>query len=146
MDDAMEKEGRLSVSKYKVFLIIIKYLPYLIMLLDWVNTSLCMFGKQVIAVSYIGGTSYLVLLSMLLTSYVFNFCSYHRVPLYYILINNTIVLYDYYIGIPIPDKGMLDLNIALVGATILVMTLLYIKEKRHGKLNEHAKKSIGESN
>lgn len=97
-----------------------------------------MFGKQLVAISYIGGTSYLVLLSMLLTSYVFEFCSYHRVPLYYILLNNTLVLYDYYIGIPISNKGMLDFNLMLIGSTIGLMTILYWKEKQHGKFDNAA--------
>ena len=89
----------------KVFLLIIKYLLYLIMLLDWANTFLCTFGIRLVVLSYIGGTSYLILLSMLLVSWVFDFCSYHRVPIYYILVNNTLILYDYYVGIPISNKG-----------------------------------------
>lgn len=138
MDVVMAREEKLGRNKYKLFLLIIKYLPYLIMLLDWINTFSCVFGKQWVAISYIGGTSYLVLLSMLLTSYVFEFCSYHRVPLYYILLNNTLVLYDYYIGIPISNKGMLDVNLTLIGATIIVMTILYWKEKKYGKLNANS--------
>lgn len=110
------------------------------MLIEVVRTFSCMFGKKEVVLSYIGGTSYLVLLSMLLTSYVFDFCSYHRVPLYYILVNNTLVLYDYYVGLPIDNKGMLDLNIVLIGGTIILMTILYCKEKRHGRFNENSEK------
>lgn len=126
----VERLGKRSV---KLFLIVIKYLPHLIVLLDWANTFLCTFGIQSIALSYIGGTSYLVLLFMLLVSWVFNFCSYHRVPIYYILVNNTLVLYDYYVGIPISDTRLLDINISLIGATIIIMTLLYIKERKQWK-------------
>lgn len=104
MEVVMAMEENLRRRKYKFFLVIIKYLPYLIMLLDWLHTFSCVFGKQWVAISYIGGTSYLVLLSMLLISYVFEFYSYHRVSLYYILLNNTLVLYDYYIGIPISNQ------------------------------------------
>lgn len=132
-EEDMAVEERLGKRSVKVFLSVIKYLPHLIMLLDWANTFLCTFGIQPIALSYIGGTSYLVLLFMLLVSWVFNFCSYHRVPIYYILVNNTLVLYDYYVGIPISNKGLLDINIVLIGATILIMTLLYVKERKKWK-------------
>ena len=135
----MAREERLKRSEYKVFLIIIKYLPYLIMILEVVNTFACIFGKQLIALSYIGGTSYLVLLFMLLTSYVFDFCSYHRVPIYYILTNNTLTLWDFYVGIPVSNAGILDINLVLVGSTVLLMTLLYCKEKKHGRFNESFK-------
>lgn len=135
MEVVMEKVENSVRRKHKVFLLMIKYLPHLIMLIDVLHTFSCMFGRQEVVLSYIGGTSYLVLLSMLLTSYVFNFCSYHRIPLYYILVNNTLVLYDYYVGLPISNKGMLDLNLVLIGGTIILMTILYCKEKKHGKLN-----------
>lgn len=138
----MVMEENLKRRKYKYFLITIKYLPYLIMLLDWIHTFSCIFGQHWVAISYIGGTSYLVLLSMLLTSYVFEFCSYHRIPLYYILLNNTIILYDYYIGISISSKEILDINLILIGITIVIMTLLYLKEKKHGKFNISFKKNI----
>lgn len=132
MDEGMAVVEKFDARrvKHRAFLITIKYLPHLIMLLDWANTFLCIYGKQYVAISYIGGTSYLVLLFMLLTSYAFEFCSYHRVPIYYIFINNSLVLYDYYIGLPIDNKGMLDLNITLIGATVIIMTALYIKESR----------------
>lgn len=73
---------------------------------------------------------------MLLTSFAFNFCSYHRVPIYYIIFNNSLVLYDYYVGIPISDARILDLNLVLIGTTIIIMALLYYKEKKHGRSSE----------
>ena len=122
--------------KHKVFLVAIKYIPYLIMLLDVIHTFACIFDKDMPVLSYIGGTSYLVLLFMLLTSFAFNFCSYHRVPIYYIIFNNSLVLYDYYVGIPISDARILDLNLVLIGTTIIIMALLYYKEKKYGRSNE----------
>lgn len=120
--------------KYKAFLVLLKCLPYLIMLMDWANTFLCMFGKEFAWLSYVGGTSYLVLLFMWVASFVFNFCSYHRVPLWYIFVNNSLVLYDTYIGLPLDNKELLDLNLVLVGGTIVLMTILYIREKRRWKV------------
>lgn len=126
----MQKEERLKRSKYKIFLIIVKYIPYVLMLLDILHTFGSIFGKSLPIVSYIGGTSYLVVISMILTSFIFDFCSYHRVPLYYILVNNSLILYDYYIGIPVSNKGFLDISIVLVGLTVVTMTVLYCKEKK----------------
>ena len=130
----MEKAGNLGKRSVKAFLIVIKYLPHLIMVLEIIRTFSCIFGKQTVVLSYIGGTSYLVLLFMLLTSFVFDFCSYHRVPIYYILANNTLTLWDYYVGIPISNARLLDLNLVLVGITVIVMTVLYCKERRKWKV------------
>ena len=135
MEAAMEKVESYVRRKHKFFLFTIKYLPYLIMIVEVIRTFSCIFGKQEVVLSYIGGTSYLVLLFMLLTSFAFDFCSYHRVPIYYILVNNSLTLYDYYIGIPVSNAGMLDINLVLVGSTVLIMTLLYCKEKKHGRFN-----------
>ena len=143
---AMTEEASLRRRSVKAFLIVIKYLPYAIMLLGMVRTFSCIFGKESVALTYIGGTSYLVILFMLLTSYVFDFCSYHRVPIYYILINDTLVLYDYYIGIPISNARLLDVNLVLVGATVLLMTILYCKEKRHGRFNTASKGGVTTDN
>ena len=120
--------------KYKAFLVVLKCLPYLIMLLSMANTFLCLFDEQCEWLSYIGGTSYLVIAFMWLTSFVFNFCSYHRVPIYYVLINDSMILYDYYYGLPLDNKEMLDLNLVLVGGTVVLMTILYIWEKKRWKV------------
>ena len=135
----MEKAENSVRRKHKFFLLAIKYLPYLIMVIEVVRTFSCIFGKQEVVLSYIGGTSYLVLLFMLLTSFAFDFCSYHRVPIYYILTNNTLTLWDFYVGIPVSNAGILDINLVLVGSTVLLMTLLYCKEKKHGRFNESFK-------
>lgn len=132
----MEKVESSVKRRHKVFLVTIKYIPYLIMILDVVHTFACIFGVQLPSLTYIGGTSYLVLLFMLLTSFAFDFCSYHRVPIYYILTNNTLTLWDFYVGIPVSNAGILDINLVLVGSTVLLMTLLYCKEKKHGRFNE----------
>lgn len=132
----MGTEGYLERRKVKIFLLAIKYIPYIIMLIHIAHTFGCIFGMYMPYLSYIGGTSYLVLIFILLTSYIFNFCSYHRVPIYYIITNNSLTLYDYYIGIPISNAGILDINLVLVGATIILMTILYYKEKIHNKTNE----------
>ena len=53
------KEEVLSKSKYKLFLAVLKYLPYLLMLIDIVNTY-----TQLPVVAYVGGVSYLGIVFM----------------------------------------------------------------------------------
>lgn len=142
----MAKEENLEKRNVKLFLLVIKYIPYVVMLLGMVRTLSYILGYYPIVLSYIGGTSYLTILLMLLTSFVFNFCSYHRVPIYYILVNDTLTLYDYHIGIPLSNASMLDLNLVLIGITVFGMTLLYCKEKKNGRLKNSFEARANQNN
>lgn len=116
----MKKEV-LSNRKYKLFLAVLKYLPYLLMLIDIVNTY-----AQLPIVAYVGGVSYLGIVFMWLTSTFFRFCSYHRIPLYYLFVNNTLVLFRDYFSM---NTTTIDHHLATVGITAIVLTFIYILEK-----------------
>jgi hypothetical protein len=117
----MKDREVLSRSKYKLFLTVLKYLPYLLMLIDIVNTYA---GKPI--VSFIGGVSYLGIMFMWLTSTFFRFCAYHRIPLYYLLMNNTLTLFRDYFGM---CTDRLDKHLATAGMTAMILTFIYIIEK-----------------
>ena len=76
----------------------------------------------------IGGVSFLPLLFLYLASYAFHFCEYHRMFLHYIVVNNILTLYDFYIGIPISDKMLFTIHVALVGQLLFLVLYLYKKE------------------
>ena len=99
----MEKVVGLKKDKtlYKVFLIILKYIPHLF---AFTYTLYTLLGFCGIDWNIIGCFFHISLFSwiyLLLTSIIFKFCYVHRLPLYYIGVNEFITSIDYYIGIPI---------------------------------------------
>ena len=117
---------------YKVFLVVLKVLPIAFALCAALNTVLSFLAIDLVILSYIGGVTFLSLLFMYLSSYVFNFCAYHRVFLDYAVINNIINVIDLYIGIPVTDLGMLCVQMIILFVVLAIALILYLK-KKHGK-------------
>lgn len=120
----------LKRSNYKIFLFINKYLPYVISLLYMVNTLLYSCGIDLMIFSILGGMSVLPMIYFISVSFTFGYCLYHRLPLYYVVLNDTINWIEYTIGIPIPDVMFISISLILIFITIITSTILYLKEKR----------------
>lgn len=123
------EESLRNKNLYKVFLMILKALPLAFALVAALNTVLSFLAIDLIILSYIGSISFLSLLFLYLSSYVFNFCAYHRVFLDYAVLNNIINIIDLYIGIPVSDLGMLCVQMILLFTVLIVALILYIKRK-----------------
>lgn len=128
----MAVEENLKVSLYKIEVYLLKVIPVVLALGDLLNTLLYLFKIDAAIISYIGGISFLSLAFLYLSSYVFKFCEYHRLPLHFIVVNNIINIYDWYIGIPIGLVEMILLEVILVGITIFLA--IYLHEKNNKKL------------
>jgi hypothetical protein len=124
------EENSLKRSNYKIFLFINKYLPYVMSLLYMVNTLLSLFGIDLIIFSMLGGLSLLPIIYFISVSFTFKYCLYHRLPIYYIILNDSINWLDYHIGIPIADMYFIAGSIVLMFIFIVVTTILYLKEKK----------------
>lgn len=74
----------MNKTLYKIFLITLKYLPHLIGTLYFIYAILSMY-LNVHFMNYIISLSILPLLYILISSFVFKFCTTHRLPIYYIL-------------------------------------------------------------
>lgn len=122
---------------YKIELCIIKYIPLVLMLVCFINTTLSYFNIDCTILSYIGGISILPLLFLYVSSFVFQFCIFHRLPLYYIGINMILNLIDEYIGIPVSNKSMY--SIYLMITVIFIIFLIY----EHQKTIRNTSKRIG---
>lgn len=127
----MEKEGNLKRSKYlyKVELGLLKVIPMLLAFVSLGNSILFYFNIDWTIFSYIGGTSLLPLLFLYISSYVFHFCSYHRMFLHYILITDCINIYDYHIGISINNLEYLCLQMIIAGISLFIILYLYLNKK-----------------
>lgn len=127
----MVVEERLrSKLLYKVFLIALKYIPVLVTLSYIANTTLCWFDIDLPVLSNISGMSLLTWLFMYIATYVFKFCNYHRLLLYFILVDDSINIYDYYFTIPLEDHVMLELHTSLIGILVMILLINHVKSNK----------------
>lgn len=122
-------ENGVGKSLYKLELLIIKVIPFVLMLCYVLNSVLSYFNINGEIFSVIGGQSILTWLFLYISSFVFKFCVYHRFPLYYILLSDIISYYDNLIGIPITNRELFVLNISIIG--IFILLIVYFKFKQH---------------
>lgn len=123
----VEKSRR---SEYKLLIIVLKFIPILTALCYMSSTIFNYFGYNIEPLSNIGGMSLLTWLFIYLASIVFNFCSYHRVFLWYIFIDDIFNIIDYYITIPISTDNILMLHNILIGITLFTVLILYVKDNK----------------
>lgn len=122
---------------YKIELYLLKVMPMLLAAIYLVNTVLSYYDIIIPALSYIGGLSFIPLVFMYVSSYVFRFCSYHRMFLHYIVVNDLINLTDYYYTLPISDWEFLILHMSVAGVSLFIILYLYVKG--HSKnVEEHS--------
>ena len=112
---------------YKIELYLLKVMPILLATIYLVNTVLSYYDIVVLALSYIGGLSFIPLVFMYISYYVFRFCSYHRMFLHYIVINDLINLIDYHYTLPISDWELLILHMSIAGISLFIILYLYVK-------------------
>lgn len=112
---------------YKIELYLLKVMPMLLAAIYLVNTVLSYYDIIIPVLSYIGGLSLIPLVFMYTSSYVFRFCSYHRMFLHYIVINDLINLTDYYYTLPISDWELFILHMSIAGVLLFIILYLYVK-------------------
>lgn len=130
LQDHMVVVENLRKSNYKLFLYIVKISPYVIALTYGLNTLLSYFYIDMTWLGYITHLSLIPALSMLAQSFVFRFCVYHRIPIYYIMLNDAINTYDFFYHIPVSDKGMFMINIIIACFTMFLILYLYVKHHK----------------
>ena len=128
-EDMKKEESLKSKALYKIELYLIKTIPMILSLIALLNTILSYFYIDVPLLSYIGGTSIFTLIFLYMSSIVFRFCRYHRMFIHYITINWILNIIDYYIGIPVSNKGMFLIYMTITGITLF--TILYLKFRKN---------------
>lgn len=129
----MDAEESLSRVLYKAVIVAIKIIPILIATLFLVRSILSCMDVDVTWLSYLCGMSLIPLLFMYLVSYAFKFCTYHRMFLHYIVVNDAINYIDYYIGIPLQYHELLRLHIIIAGIFLLLVIYYHQKWKKEQK-------------
>ena len=122
--------GNLNKSWYKLLLIILKVIPYIVAVGYVMYTLLSFMGVNVDSMGYFIHISILSWVFIYMCSWVFDFCIVHRIPLYYIGINDSISIIDEYIGIPISTFKLLVLHAIIIGVFIIIYAIIYVKNNK----------------
>ena len=125
----MKTEVRSRRVLHKTLLVSLKVIPVVIALLNVINIVVGFFGKECVWISYFGGLSLLPMIFIYLASFVFEFCTYHRMFIYYVFVTNTISTIDYEIGIPIANDGMLAAHCLIFGIFCFLVLHFYLKSR-----------------
>lgn len=112
----------------KVELFLVKVMPMIVSLAYLIIATSYCFGVDMSIMSSIAGMSFVPLLFMYVSSYVFGFCSYHRMFLHYIAFNDVISLMDAYIGIQC--RMFLAFCVSIVGIALFIILYLYVKNHK----------------
>ena len=121
----------LDKTLYKIELLLLKYLSVTIGFCYLLNSILSYFNIDVIILSFIGGLSILPTIFILVSSFVFKFCIYYRLPVYYAILCDIINYYDLYIGIPLSNRMLFVTNMISAGICIFLMIFFKIKLCNH---------------
>jgi hypothetical protein len=130
-EDMRAEENLKSKSLYKVFLLFLKCIPFVLALGNVLNTIFSYFCIELVFLTYMSSIGIIPMLFMYLAAYVFRFCIYHRIFLDYTSLSTCITIYDYYVGIPIVDAGIMTLQLALFFIAIVVALITHLKQKKH---------------
>lgn len=134
--EKLKPQSLKSKRLYKFELILLKFIPFILAIACLLNTILSYFGIDLAILTYLCGISFFTLLFLFVSSYVFKFCLYHRLPLYYVIINNLLAIYDYHIGIPLSDKNLLILYLIIAWIFYILILIDYVDaDKKYTKPN-----------
>ena len=112
----------------KVELFLVKIMPMIVSLAYLVIATSYCFGVDMSIMSDIAGMSFIPLLFMYVSSYVFGFCPYHRMFLHYIAFNDIISLLDVYIEIQY--RIFLASTVSIIGIALFIILYLYVKSHK----------------
>lgn len=123
-----------SKHLYKLTAFIIKYLPFVLTLIQVILLGLNYFGIVFLPLSFLGGTSLLFLGLLYLLSYLFQYCSLYRIPLGYNLAVNTVVLLKAMSILDISTMGAYRLIVVITGVFALIFIYFIYKYRNNPKV------------
>lgn len=119
---------KMEVILHKLFLIIVKYLPFIIALSYLIVSVLHCFGTVCYLIPNLFYMSPITALFTISASFAFKFCIWHRLPIYYVMILHLIAIIDYYTVIAITSFSLLFVYLVI---TILFILLGMILKNRY---------------
>ena len=121
-------EGNLRSKLYKAEIALIKALPFLLAVLYLIATVLDYYMISSTIINYIAlGILYVFIY---ISSYVFKFLEYHRMPIHYIVLINILSVYDVYIGIPLDTFRLMQMYAIVTCLFVFLTVYLYVKNHK----------------
>lgn len=117
----------------KLFVLIIKYLPIIQLINILVtNTIYFILGDNILSIilDYVFGVNIINTITLLICSYTFNFCKWHRALIFCNIINVSIGLIDEFISIPINNLQLLLLYYLIVSITLIIIIKLNLYNEK----------------
>lgn len=120
---------------YKIFLIVIKYIPTVLAILKLATLITNYLKIRVFILTCLGGTSIIMLLVLYLISYIFKFCLTHRLPLHYVTIVSILTMLDYYLGSSISALTSYRVYLILSGIFITAWIIVWFVNRKNPKVD-----------
>lgn len=131
MEENTVVEASLKSSLHKLLLVLVKYIPVLIAFCYMLNTIVAyLAGTTIEPLSNIAGMSLMTWLFTYVSSWVFHFCIYHRLFLYYILVDDIVNITDYYWVIPTSTDNIIMAHAILMGMLVFIITLMHVRSNK----------------
>ena len=126
-------------TTYKIFLIIIKYIPTVLALFKMLGLTLSYFGITSFFLTCVSGTSILFLGLLYLISIIFRFCGLYRLSLNYVTVITGISILDWYIGILLSDTDIYYMY-AIISGVFITAWIIYWYTHRNNPKVDHIKR------
>lgn len=127
MDAEEKSRNHVDKTLYRIMLLMLKTIPYVLFLCHASSFVLSYLGKNREILSFFCGISLVPWIFILLSSYVFRFCKYHRLMIWYCGLTESIAWMDWKIGFPVTDSVFFISLFIITG--IFIFSIAYFKIK-----------------
>lgn len=125
--DVAEKSRNVNKHIYKVQLLLLRVVPYILFIGNVSSITLSYFGIEREFLSMLFGVSVTPWVFILVSSYAFRYCKYHRLMIWYCLVTETVSWIDYYLDIPISDNVYFIVLFVITGLFLFCITYCRIR-------------------
>jgi hypothetical protein len=134
-DIPAEERSRLSeYHKHKLFIGFLKIIPMVLAAMFLLNTILSYYYIDWPTISYISSVGLIPWLFIYFAANVFHFCRYHKMFLWYILVNNILCWIDYKFTIPVSNRDLFLLHIITAGLFLFLVLYYHQKETKESRI------------
>jgi hypothetical protein len=113
---------------YKIEIFLLKVLPFILASIYLCTTVLDYFMIDSTLLNYLALV--VIYVFVYTSSYVFKFCTYHRMPIHYIVLINILSVYDVYVGIPINEYRLIQMYAIITCIFLFITVYLYVKSNK----------------
>ena len=127
----MDVEEKLNLNKnlYKTNLWFAKITPYVLYVGCFLNTILSYIGIKTEILSMMTGVSLIPYILIVLFSFTFKLCKYHRMMIYYVGITECIAWTDHFFGHSVSDNVYFTVLFLIAGVFFVLTAYYKIKNK-----------------